>query len=92
MPFVVEETGLKGRFDFTLEFAGSPMPSPALAAALAGQQGDEPALAANIAAAPVSGPNIFRALEQQLGLKLEKDKRTVDFVIIDHADKVPTEN
>ncbi len=92
LPFIVDETGLKGRFDFTLEFAGSPMPSPALAAALTQQQGDQPALTAAVAAAPVGGPTVFRALEQQLGLKLQKGKRTVDFLVIDSADKVPTEN
>lgn len=92
LPFIVDATGLKRRFDFTLEFAGSPMPSPALAAALTPQQGDQPALTAAVAAAPVGGPTVFRALEQQLGLKLQKDKRTVDFLVIDSADKVPTEN
>lgn len=87
IPFIVDETGLKGRFDFTLEFAGSPMPSAALAAALAGQQADPAALAPAAA-----GADLFRALQQQLGLKLEKGKRTVDFLVIEHADRVPTEN
>jgi uncharacterized protein (TIGR03435 family) len=87
MPFVVDETGIKGRFDFTLEFAGSPIPSAAVAAALAGQQADPAALAPTVA-----GLDIFRALQQQLGLKLEKGKRTVDFLIIEHADRIPTEN
>jgi len=86
IPFVIDETGLKGPFDFTLEFAGSPLPSAALAAALAGEQADPAAFA------PTNGPNLFRALQQQLGLKLEKAKRTVDFLVIEHADKIPTEN
>jgi uncharacterized protein (TIGR03435 family) len=90
-PFIVDETGLEGRFDFTLEFAGSPMPSPALAVALTAQ-GELPSEAANPASTPVGGPSIFRALEQQLGLHLEKSKRTIDFLMIDHADRVPTEN
>jgi uncharacterized protein (TIGR03435 family) len=71
MPFVVDETGLTGKFDFTLEFAGSPVPaSPD---------------------APRDGPTLSSAL-QRLGLKLEKGKRSVEFLAIDHADKVPTEN
>jgi uncharacterized protein (TIGR03435 family) len=38
-----------------------------------------------------SGPSIYTAL-QQLGLKLESRKMPVDFLVIDHAEKVPTEN
>lgn len=42
---------------------------------------------------PESGPlDIFRALEQQLGLKLEPAKEPLDILIVDHAERVPTEN
>ncbi|MGO9618493.1 MAG: TIGR03435 family protein [Bryobacteraceae bacterium] len=48
------------------------------------------------AASDASGggvPSIFTAVERQLGLKLEKVKDIpVDVVVIDHLDKVPTEN
>ena len=33
-------------------------------------------------------PSIFIALEDQLGLKLESRKGSVDFVVIDHAAQV----
>jgi len=90
-PFVVDETGLTERFEFTLEFAGSVLPSsPALTAALLGRPVDEVTPPPN--SNTPSGPDLFRALEKQLGLKLEKGKRPVDFLVIDHADKVPTEN
>jgi uncharacterized protein (TIGR03435 family) len=93
-PFVVDETGLTGRFEFTLEFAGSIFPSsPAQVAALIASDaipsGASPEIADN---ARGGGPNLFNALEKQLGLKLEKGKRPVDFLVIDHADKTPTEN
>ena len=39
-----------------------------------------------------SGPNIFEALQAQLGLKLESKKTTVDVLVIDHIEKTPTEN
>ena len=35
---------------------------------------------------------IFEALEKQIGLKLEKRKRTVQMVVIDHLEQKPTEN
>lgn len=38
------------------------------------------------------GPTIFEALQSQLGLKLESKKSIVDFVVIDHMEKTPTEN
>ena len=37
-------------------------------------------------------PSFFTALQEQLGLKLESDKVPVDTLVIDHVDKVPTEN
>ena len=39
-----------------------------------------------------AGPNIFAALQEQLGLKLEAKKVMLPLVIIDHAEKLPTEN
>jgi uncharacterized protein (TIGR03435 family) len=37
-------------------------------------------------------PSIFTALQQQLGLKLIPQKIPVKMLIVDHVDKVPTEN
>jgi uncharacterized protein (TIGR03435 family) len=39
-----------------------------------------------------AGPSIFTALQQQIGLKLESRKRPVETLMIDHAERVPTEN
>ena len=39
-----------------------------------------------------SGPTLMGAIQQQLGLKLEPKKGTVDIMIVDHMEKVPTEN
>jgi uncharacterized protein (TIGR03435 family) len=37
-------------------------------------------------------PSIFTAVQEQLGLKLEKQMVPVEMFVIDHVDRVPTEN
>jgi uncharacterized protein (TIGR03435 family) len=88
-PRVVDRTGLTGTYEFTLEFAGTVlMPGIVPSAPPADDAG------APIASDPGEGaPNIFTAVEKQLGLKLVKVKDVpVDVLIIDNAEKVPTEN
>jgi uncharacterized protein (TIGR03435 family) len=76
-PRVVDKTGLTATYEFTLEFAGS-------------FTGTESAPAA---ADPAGAPDIFTAVEKQLGLKLVKvPDISVDTLIVDSADKVPTGN
>lgn len=76
---VVNETGLKGKYDYTLTFAPEMggrmmgMPPPG-----AGDGGAPP---------PPQGPSIFAAVQEQLGLKLEAKKEPVDAVVIDHIER-----
>jgi uncharacterized protein (TIGR03435 family) len=37
-------------------------------------------------------PSIYTALQEQLGLKLIRQKVPVEMLVIDHVDRVPTEN
>ena len=91
---VVDKTGLTGNYDFTLEFApepgrmmgpfgGLPPPPPPPPGAVPGPgQAD----------AQSEAPALLTAIQEQLGLKLEQKKGPLDLVVIDHAEKVPTEN
>jgi uncharacterized protein (TIGR03435 family) len=74
---VVDQTGLDGWFSFTLNWT----PERQLI-----EKPDSKPLAAD---AP---PPILIALQEQLGLKLEKRKVPLEVVIVDRAERVPTEN
>lgn len=74
---VVDQTGIKGRYDFTLKWApdfsqfGGHVPPPT--------------------EAPDAPPSLFTAVQEQIGLKLETTKTMVDVLVIDHVEK-PSEN
>jgi len=76
---VVDKTGFTGEFDLGLRFVQDDT--------LVGFRG----LAGPRPAADANSPNIFAALEEQLGLKLVPAKGPVEVLVIDHAQR-PTEN
>jgi uncharacterized protein (TIGR03435 family) len=82
----VDKTGLTGKYDFTLEYSQSGLPG------LTGRGGLKAAPPGGAADTGDPAPDLFSALEKQLGLKLEKSKTQLDVVVIDHMDKTPTEN
>jgi uncharacterized protein (TIGR03435 family) len=85
---VVDRTGLTGAYDVALDFSPEGM-GPGPKAALAGG-GVNPAEGASDPSD--SGPTIFTALQEQLGLKLESRKAAVDVLVVDSVEKTPTEN
>jgi len=78
---VVDQTGIKGLFDVKLEW------TPDDSRSVTANPGAGPA-----ATDPATGPSVFAALQEQLGLRLESRKGPLDVLVIDHAEKVPTEN
>jgi uncharacterized protein (TIGR03435 family) len=94
---VTDATGLTGKYDFTLTWDGArdifgfggglppPPPPPG-----GGATGGSTPLAGASDAEPL--PTIFAAVQSQLGLKLEQKKGLVEAIVVDHAEKVPTEN
>jgi uncharacterized protein (TIGR03435 family) len=96
---VVDMTGLTGKYDYTLSFSaeglghmrlpgGIALPPPAAPSPGEGGPGTP------MAGAPdgPSSPDLFTALQEQLGLKLEQRKGPVELLVIDHLEKVPVEN
>jgi uncharacterized protein (TIGR03435 family) len=86
---VVDKTGLTGAYDVTLDFSPEGMgPGPKGPAPGAG--GGNPTEAPHDS--NDSGPTIFTALQEQLGLKLESRKGPVDLLVVDSVEKMPTKN
>jgi uncharacterized protein (TIGR03435 family) len=81
---VVDKTGLPDRYDFTLRWT-----SDRQDLAPRGNADGGPGSAAPLPDS--SGPSIFTALQEQLGLKLESQKGPVETLIIDSLEK-PSEN
>jgi uncharacterized protein (TIGR03435 family) len=93
---VVDMTGLKGAYEFSVEisladimamaqlqgFGPPPTPQGNGAAGNAGQA---------TASDPAGGSSIFMSV-QQMGLKLEERKAMVTQLVVDHVEKMPTEN
>jgi uncharacterized protein (TIGR03435 family) len=71
---VVDRTGLEGRYDLDVEFSPQPLRADSADPASA----DRPAS---------DGPSIYTAIQEQLGLKLDSQKSSVDVTVIDSIEK-----
>lgn len=80
---VIDKTGLTGRYDFNLEYTPDPStlpPPPGVAAPPPPTEATAP------------GGNLQSSVEEQLGLKLSKGKGMLDVIVVDRAERTPTEN
>jgi uncharacterized protein (TIGR03435 family) len=85
---VLDKTGLQGNYDFTLKWALDERQNQMFRGP--GDGGKEGPGSDN-APPPDSGPSLFTAIQEQLGLKLESQKGPVEILIIDGAER-PSEN
>jgi uncharacterized protein (TIGR03435 family) len=85
LPRVSDRTGLPGKYSFRLEYA---------CARCGVRQGDvDGSLPAPRAEEPALVPDIFGALEKQLGLHLQKAKDVpVDVLVVERASRIPKPN
>jgi uncharacterized protein (TIGR03435 family) len=72
---VIDQTGLKGDYDFTLTYTMDLPPNLPSTALLNGEPLD------------LSGPSIFQAIRQQLRLRLDARKGPAKVMVIDHVEK-----
>jgi uncharacterized protein (TIGR03435 family) len=87
---VVDTTGLDGAWDFS--FSYSPIPPNILAGARGATPFGPVGAAEPGASDPTGGNTLFDAVEKQLGLKLEAQKRSYPVFVIDHIEEKPTDN
>jgi uncharacterized protein (TIGR03435 family) len=73
---VIDQTGLAGTFDFTIEWT---------------PEAGDPFAPQGATAADFQGTTFLEALKDQLGLKLESARAAIDVLVVDHVER-PTEN
>jgi bla regulator protein BlaR1 len=76
---VIDRTGLEGAYSFHANLFNLPKGASAVDMKMAMSNYDD-------------SDAVFAALREHLGLKLEAQKAPIEFLVIDHADKVPVEN
>lgn len=84
---VIDGTGLKGSYDVTLAFSSvnrTLAPSPPSSA--------QPNSIGSLPADPSGAVSLFDAFRNELGLKLEKEKRPMPVFVIDHIEQQPSAN
>jgi uncharacterized protein (TIGR03435 family) len=77
---VVDQTGIKGRWDFALNWTPDPSQFVGLGVKVPPPPDD-----------PSAPPDLFTALQQQAGLKMESTKAPVEILVVDKVEK-PSEN
>jgi uncharacterized protein (TIGR03435 family) len=85
---VLDATGIQGSWDFTLSFSSADQLARGAGSGAPSTDGS----AAPTASDPSGAVSLFDAVNRQLGLKLEKQKRPAPVLVIDHIEEKPSEN
>jgi uncharacterized protein (TIGR03435 family) len=83
---ILDHTGLKGQYDISLQWT----PDVGEGMMFGGPAGPKPP-GENPAPPESTGPSIYTALQEQLGLKLDSTKGPVEIVVVDRVEQ-PSEN
>ncbi len=94
---VVDQTALTGFYDIKLAWTpGGENPGSDSTPKSGGTPqlpaGARPAARPQTGEEIPSGPTLFTALQEQLGLRLSAQKGPVQILVVDHAEKLPIEN
>jgi uncharacterized protein (TIGR03435 family) len=84
---VIDETDVNGKVNFHLEFTNGAYVGGQAVPPGSGGDVDSAANPANQTTLSETGPNLFAALQEQIGLKLAPDRGPIGFLIIDHVEK-----
>jgi uncharacterized protein (TIGR03435 family) len=86
---VIDMTNLKGRYDFSLELSPEDFRAMGIRASIAAGVAIPPQAVQMADAASLD--SLYSAIEK-LGLKLESRKAPVEVLVVDHAEKTPSDN
>ncbi len=89
---VLDKTGLKGGYNFTLSFSSVNNILTSGAPQSSAQNATGDGAADSEAADPNGAVSLFDAVRRQLGLKLDAEKRPVPVLVIDQIEENPTPN
>ena len=97
---VIDKTETKGNFDIDFEWSGDEgggmrmggMMGPGGLGPMGPPPGAPPVRKDEAAAPGADAPSLFTAIQEKMGLRLDPQKAPVDLIVVDHAEKLPTEN
>jgi uncharacterized protein (TIGR03435 family) len=92
---VVDATSLKGKYEITMYWVTDGEAPPAMMQLMAQARANARLAQVGQDSTPEvrpNGPSLLRALQDQLGLRLEPKKGPVEFLVVDHIEKLPTDN
>jgi uncharacterized protein (TIGR03435 family) len=86
---VIDRTGLTGKYDMAMTFSPDGLGG---ISAIARSQSPSVTAGASPSLAADPAPSLFTALQEQLGLRLEKKTMPFDVIVVDNANRTPGPN